>query len=153
VTQTLDPAGDQREIRQLVERYAAAVDSGDGDSAAELFAPDGVFEIWLDPASSEPTSTRHGPGEIAPAINGLRGNYLTQHVIANSVVDIDPEGERGSGHTQCTAHHVKLDDPDRRDEVMHLVYDEQVARIEGRWRFTRRVLRVRWTEIHAVESM
>lgn len=151
MTESLDPFGDQWEIRQVIERYASAVDRSDGEAAAALFAEDGVFEIWLEPGASAPTSTRQGPAEIATAINGLRGNYLTQHVIANSVVDVSEE--TAQGQTQCTAHHVKLGEADPRDEVMHLAYDESLARIEGHWRFTRRVLRVRWTAVHQVEAL
>jgi ketosteroid isomerase-like protein len=151
VTESLDPFGDQWEIRQVIERYANAVDRSDGESAAALFADDGVFEIWLEPGASAPTSTRRGPSEIATAINGLRGNYLTQHVIANSVVDVGEEVAHGQ--TQCTAHHVKLGDAEPHDDVMHLTYDESLARIEGHWRFTRRVLRARWTATRPVESL
>jgi ketosteroid isomerase-like protein len=151
VTENLDPLGDQWEIRQVIERYASAVDRGDGETAAALFTEDAEFEIWLDPTQDQPTSTRRGPAEITAAINGLRGNYLTQHVIANSVVDVDEN--RASGVTQCTAHHVKLGDAEPRDEVMHLMYDEKLARVDGHWRFSRRVLRARWTAVHPVESM
>jgi ketosteroid isomerase-like protein len=151
MTESLDPFGDQWEIRQVVERYAGAVDRGDGEAAAALFTDDGEFEIWLDPAGERPTSTRHGPGEIATAINGLQGGYLTQHVIASCVVDVD--GETAVGHTQCTAHHVKLGTVEPLDEVMHLSYDESLTRVEGHWRFSRRVLRARWTCVLPVESV
>lgn len=153
MTESLDPFGDQWEIRQVIERYASAVDRGDGAAAAALFTDDGEFEIWLDPTQDQPTSTRRGPAEITAAINGLRGNYLTQHVIASSVIDVNVDDDHANGITQCTAHHVKLGDAEPRDEVMHLSYDEQLARVEGHWRFTRRVLRARWTAVHPVESM
>lgn len=151
MTESLDPLGDQWEIRQLVERYASAVDRGDGEAAAALFAADAAFEMWLDPTKDGPSSTRQGPAEIATAINGLRDNYLTQHLIGSCVVDVD--GDHASGLTQCTAHHVRLGEAKPRDEVMYLTYDERLARVDGRWRFTRRVLRARWTAVHPVESM
>ena len=81
MTQTLDAAGDEREIRQLIERYAAAVDAGDGDSAAELFAPSGVFEIWLDPwkyfaAPSNGLGYQPVQGQLAFGRGGLFGTGL-----------------------------------------------------------------------------
>jgi ketosteroid isomerase-like protein len=151
VSESLDPLGDQWEIRQLVERYAAAVDRGDGDAAAALFAAEADFEMWLEPGRDEPSAIRRGPAEVAAAINGLRGRYLTQHVIANSIADID--GDAATGETQCTAHHVRLGESGSRDEVMYLRYVEGFARIDGRWRFSHRELRVRWTAGHPVEAM
>jgi uncharacterized protein (TIGR02246 family) len=153
VTQTLDPSGDQSEIRQLIERYAAAVDRGDGEAAAALFSETGEMQMWLEPGNEQPSATRRGRAAIATAINGLRDTHITQHVIANSAVDIDSDGALARGETQCIAHHVRLGDPEPRDEVLHIRYIDEFARIDGRWCITRRELWARWSAVHAVESM
>jgi uncharacterized protein (TIGR02246 family) len=150
MTVTLDPSGDLGEIRQLVERYAGAVDGGDHETAAELFTEDGEFDMWLDPTSPDPTSRRRGRDEIVAALGLLSRFVATQHVIASSVVDVD--GDRAVGATQCTAHHIERDGDTLTDRVLHIAYAEQLARVDGRWRFARRELRVRWTSVLPVES-
>lgn len=142
---------DQWEIRQLVERYAAAADRGDADGAAALFTDDGELAIWLDPARDEPTAIRRGTAEIADAIGGLRSTHATQHVIASNVVEVD--GDRASGETRCMAHHVRTDADGARDEVLAIIYVEELTRVRGRWHFARRELHVQWTAIQQVESI
>jgi hypothetical protein len=68
MTESLDPSGDQWEIRQLVERYANAADRADGEAAAALFADDGEFDVWLDPAGGSRTgcvATPRSPPRLA----------------------------------------------------------------------------------------
>jgi ketosteroid isomerase-like protein len=150
VTDSLDPAGDQWEIRQLVERYASAADRADGADLAALFTDDGELETWLDPTSDVPSGTRRGHAEITSAINGLSTYLATHHTIASSVVQID--GDRAEGQTRCVGHHVE-GPPDIRDRVLYITYDEQFARVDGRWRFTHRKVRVQWVSIQPVESI
>jgi ketosteroid isomerase-like protein len=142
----LDPAGDRWEIRQLVERYAAAADNADGAAAAAVFADDGELIVWLDPRGSEPTGTRRGRAEIAAAVDSLRRYRATHHAIASSVVDFaggqgDP---RAVGVTRCTAHHLSEESGGWRDHQLVIRYDDEFARIDGRWRIVRRELRVQW---------
>jgi uncharacterized protein (TIGR02246 family) len=146
-----DVIREQWEIRDLIERYAQAVDRGDGKAAAALFAADGELEMWLDPAQDGSTAIRRGRAEIAAAIDGLRAFHVTQHAIASSVIDID--GNSAAGETRCVAHHVRTGEGQPRDEVLYITYVERVARADGHWRFTRRELRVEWTSIQQVESM
>jgi ketosteroid isomerase-like protein len=148
MTESLDPSGDQWEIRQLVERYANVADRADGAAAAALFTEDGEFEVWLDPAGGEPHSMR-GRVEIAAAVSSVSSYQATQHVIANSVADID--GDRAKGETNCTAHHVETQANGGHDRVLYIRYVDAFARVGGRWRFSRRELRVRWVSIQPVE--
>lgn len=150
MTLTLDPSGDLWEIRQLVERYAGAVDRRDPAAAADLFAPDAEFDMWLDPTTSDPTARRRGHEEILASIKLLDRFVATQHVIASSVIDV--AGDTASGLTQCTAHHIEATGEGSIDRVLYLTYVEQLVRVEGRWRFARRELRVRWTSVLPVES-
>ena len=106
MTESLDPSGDQWEIRQLVEAYAAAADRADGAGLAALFTEDGELEPWLDPARDTPTGIRHGRREIAEAINGLSGYLATHHTIASSIATV--EGDRATGECRCVGHHVEL---------------------------------------------
>jgi ketosteroid isomerase-like protein len=150
MTESLDPTGDQWEIRQLVERYAAAADRADGETAAALFTEDGEFAVWLDPTRDESRSMR-GHAEIAAAVSSVSSYRATHHTIASCVASID--GDRASGETRCVAHHVETAGSDFRDRVLYIRYGEAFARVDGRWRFTRRELRVQWVSIQPVESI
>jgi hypothetical protein len=150
VTISLDPSGDLGEIRLLVERYAGAVDSADHAAAAELFTADGELDMWFDPTNSEPTSRRRGHDEILTALGLLDRFVATQHVIGSCVIDVD--GDRATGTTQCTAHHLERDSDGLIDRVLYINYIEQLARVDAHWRFSRRELRVKWTSVLPVES-
>jgi uncharacterized protein (TIGR02246 family) len=150
VTESLDPSGDQWEIRQLVEAYAAAADRADGAGLAALFTEDGELEPWLDPTHTTPTGIRRGRTEIAEAINGLSSYQATHHTIASSVAAID--GDRATGESRCVGHHIE-GPPDVRDRVLYIRYDDQLVRLDGRWRFRRREVHVQWVAIQPVESI
>jgi uncharacterized protein (TIGR02246 family) len=150
VTVSLDPSGDQWEIRQLVERYANAVDRRDSAAVAALFADDGELEVWLEPDAAT-SALRRGHDDIAAAIARISTFRATQHVISNSVADID--GDSASGATHCTAHHVGGDGADGHDQVLYIRYLDSFARIDGRWRIKRRELRVQWISVLGVESI
>jgi uncharacterized protein (TIGR02246 family) len=149
VTESL--AGDQWEIRQLVERYANAADHADGEAAAALFTDDGELEVWLDPAAEAPSSRRRGRPEIAAAISWVSRYRATQHVISNSVADIN--GDVASGSTHCTAHHVEPEGSGGHDRVLFIRYVDAFVRTHEGWRFARRDLRVQWISKQPVESI
>jgi len=153
VTQSSDPSCDRSEIRELVERYANAADRADGDAAAALFTEDGEFEVWLDPTRDQATSLMRGRAEIAEAVRRVSSYRATQHIIANSVVDVAVAGDRASGETRCTAHHVEAEAAGGHDRVLYIRYVEAFARVDGRWRFSRRELRVQWIAIQPVDSI
>lgn len=150
MTESLDPSGDQWEIRQLVERYAAAADRADGAAVAALFTVDGELEVWMDPTRDEPTGLRRGHAEITEAVNSIASYLATHHTIASSVAMIN--GDRADGETRCVGHHIE-GPPDVRDRVLYIRYDEQFARVDGRWRFARREVRVQWVSIQPVDSI
>lgn len=150
MTVALDPSGDQAEIRRLIESYAVTVDTDDPASAAMLFIGDGEFDVWLNPGNAEPTSQRRGHAEIATALGYVARYVVTHHTISASAIEL--HGDTATGRTQCAAHHVSRTDDGWRDEVMYLTYTDRFARVEGRWRFARRELRVRWRSVLPVES-
>jgi ketosteroid isomerase-like protein len=150
VTMSFDPSGDAWEIRELVERYAAAADRVDGAAIAELFTDDGELAMWLEPGEAEP-ATRRGHDEIAAAISLLDRFEATQHVIASSGVDV--AGDDAQGQTQCAAHHVRRTDAGGEDTVLHILYTDRFVRIDDKWRLARRELRVRWIETREVTAI
>jgi uncharacterized protein (TIGR02246 family) len=141
---------DHDAIRDLVERYAAGADRADGDAVATLFAEDGESVMYLDPALDEPTSQRHGRAAISASIEKIRDFNATYHSIGSHTVEID--GDSAHGETRCEAHHLIGKPPSLRDYTMFIRYLDDFARIDGRWLFRRRELRVLWIAISPVES-
>src|SRR5262245_23746288 len=94
------PNSDPRvEIRDLVCRYALAVDSRDLDTLVSLFVPD------VD-------AGRRGTGRAALReyySEVLRTFRSSMHLVGTTVVDVDESGSTAHGHTYCTAEHEDTD--------------------------------------------
>jgi len=136
---------ERRELHELVERYAQAVDRADGTAVAALFADDGVLALWMNPGSDEQTGEMVGPRQIATVGDGLRRYVATHHTISSHTSVVD--GMHASGETLCTAHHVEEVDGGQQDRVLYLRYTDTYARTTEGWRFSRRELRVQWASI------
>jgi ketosteroid isomerase-like protein len=135
-------AAESRELHELVERYAQAVDRADGAAVADLFADDGVLALWMDPGSDKQTGERVGHAQIATVGEGLDRYVATHHTISSHTSVVD--GMRASGETLCTAHHVEEAGGKRHDRVLYLRYLDSFARTSNGWRFSRRELHVQW---------
>ena len=84
-------AADYIEIRQLVARYAYAVDTGadNGNVYASLFAPDGAF------ADRMGRETKGRDALAALARRNTRGPQSAFHFIVNHVIEPTSEGAVG----------------------------------------------------------
>lgn len=141
---------ERRELRDLVERYAVAVDHADGDAVGDLFEADGVLAIWLDPQNDRPTSQHTGPAAIATAIrDGLRHYAATHHTISSHSSTVD--GASAAGETLCTAHHLITEGSKPQDRVLYIRYLDTFVRSSGPWRFARREVRVQWSSTLPVD--
>jgi uncharacterized protein (TIGR02246 family) len=143
-------AAERRELQELVERYAQAVDRSDGSAVAALFTEDGVLATWLDPASGSPTGAQTGHEQIAKAVDGLSRYVATHHTISSHTSTVD--GAHASGETLCTAHHVIADDDGRRDRVLYIRYVDTFSGSGGHWLFSRREVHVQWVSVLPVEA-
>jgi uncharacterized protein (TIGR02246 family) len=128
-------AADRVEIQELIARYNRAIDTaGHAKEWAETFAPDGEFigvvghfrgraeleqfarSYWEDPKYEE---FRTG-----------------QHWVNNIIVDPDPEGD---DRAIVFAHQLMIRPQGPVGEINLMAwYDDRVAKIDGRWLFTRR---------------
>ena len=133
---------ERRELHELVERYAQAVDRADGAAVAALFADDGVLALWMNSGSDQQTGEMVGPQQIASVGNSLKRYVATHHTISSHTSVVD--GMHAKGETLCTAHHVEDVDGMRQDRVLYLRYADTFARTTEGWRFSRRELRVQW---------
>lgn len=139
---------DHAELSDLVARYAAAVDAGDGTAVAELFLPDGVLVSPDPPRCLDPVVEQIGPTRIAAALELLSGFDLTVHQVLGTVFDLGPDPNCATGRVSAAAHHV-LRRPgaepgsERIDDlVWNLCYRDEYRRDRGRWRFARREVSV-----------
>jgi uncharacterized protein (TIGR02246 family) len=110
---------DRAAIRELIAAYALALDAGDIDACVALFVPDAEFLVY---------------GRAFAGIDGIdkmfrdapRGLHLT------GVSQIDVRGDTATARSQVLF--VRAGD-------LHLrpaLYDDELVRADGRWRFSRR---------------
>lgn len=125
-------AADKIEIQELVARYNRAIDSGDVEGWVETFVPDGVFEGLVVP-------TFRGHDELRafatafwtePEYAEWRG---AQHWTINMIID----GE-GDSATLFAYHIMFKPDGAGSDPALMCAYDDELVRVDGGWRFSRR---------------
>jgi hypothetical protein len=119
------------EIRQLVARYAYAVDTGadNGNVYASLFAPDGAF------ADRMGRETKGRDALAALARRNTRGPQSAFHFIVNHVIEPTAEGAVGKEYLL----QLRMGDGERPNDVFgggH--YDDIYVKTPEGWRFKRR---------------
>ncbi len=122
---------DHLEIRQLVARYAYAVDSGadNGYLYAALFAPDGAF---ADRAGRE-TSGREALAALAR--RNTRGVQSAFHFIVNHVIEPTVDGASGREYLL----QLRIGEGDRPNDVFGGGrYEDVYVKTADGWRFKRR---------------
>jgi hypothetical protein len=122
---------DYIEIRQLVARYAYAVDTGadNGDVYASLFAPDGAF---LD-RTGRATTGREALAALAR--RNTRGRQSAFHFIMNHVIEPTAEGARGKEYLV----QLRMGEGERPNDIFgggH--YEDVYAKTADGWRFKQR---------------
>ena len=136
---------DRRQLRELVEAYALAADSGDPAAVAALFTPSGRLVVHHDPDRPGPTGTRSGHDEITAAIATLSRYRATSHVVGAHRVELD--GDRATGEATGLAYQVLADgESDPMMVVLGIRYVDDYVRHCGEWRFAARHVVVRWRE-------
>lgn len=139
-------AADRAEIENLQARYLFALDWQDGEAYASTFAEDGVLD-WAGgivtgraAIAEEVRGMRAGFARLEAAVQPKRPARL-RHFITNIVIKV--EGDRATGR----AYWFEANN-DGRDRWPYLAgyghYEDELARIDGRWLFTRRKI---WNEI------
>ena len=132
-------------LRRVSERYAYAVDSGDGDLLAAQFTPDGVVE--------SPRGKFEGHEQLCGIPAMVAGRYLkTFHAVLNQM--IEPIEGGAEGETYCIARHYS------RDPAGHYLcyemtirYRDRFARTSDGWKLARRALTVVSTHTYEAQEM
>jgi uncharacterized protein (TIGR02246 family) len=132
------------EIEQLLYRYCFAVDGGEAETVAGLFAEDAVLV---------PVYTGEAPVEGRAAILGwyqrygqavnARSNHL-RHVVSTPVIDVD--GDRASAQCYLTANSVSK--TSGMASWTAGAYRDELVRRDGRWLFKRREIYVHYATEH-----
>lgn len=135
-------AAELRELSELVERYAQAVDHADAAAVAELFDVDGELVLFMDPGKPAPTAHHRGRAEITEALAGLSRYAATHHTISSHTAVV--EGAAATGETMCSAHHVTAKGGKKHDRVLYIRYVDTFVRSIDPWRFRRREVHVQW---------
>ena len=143
-------AAEQRELHELVERYAQAVDRADGAAVAALFAEDGVLALWSDPSRADATGEHAGRAAITEAVDRISRYVATHHTISSHTSVM--EGMTATGETLCTAHHVAAHGKKRTDRVLYIRYLDTFVRSSGGWLFNRREMHVQWASTLPVDD-
>ncbi|MEO8257897.1 MAG: nuclear transport factor 2 family protein [Acidobacteriota bacterium] len=122
---------DYIEIRQLVARYAYAVDTGadNGNVYASLFAPDGAF---LD-RTGRATTGRDALAALAR--RNTRGQQSAFHFIMNHVIEPAAGGATGKEYLV----QIRMGEGDRPNAIFgggH--YEDVYVKTPGGWRFKQR---------------
>jgi len=138
---------DRMALRELVDRYAQAVDERDIDTVVHLFTEDGVLLSHIMPGTEETPLERRGHDKLRRAMElGLAQYTSTTHVIAAQVVELAGDDD-AAGTTTCLAHHVYTGDGGgERLLVMAICYRDRYHRQLGSWRFAERRLELQWSD-------
>lgn len=124
-------AWDYIEIRQLVARYAYAVDTGaeDGNVYASLFAPDGAFTDRMG------RETKGKEALAALARRNTRGPQSAFHFIVNHVIEPTADGASGKEYLL----QLRMGEGDRPNDIFGGgQYNDIYVRTPDGWRFKRR---------------
>lgn len=136
---TLDPATaslqDQSQVIELMHEFAHRVDSKDWAGYAALYAPDAKLVVpWREPISQP---------EIAGMAEANLGRYRrTHHCITNHRVTFD--GDTAHCSSYVTATHLLHGDSETDAWVLGGIYDVDLRRVDGRWRFMQLQLTYVW---------
>lgn len=135
---------DGEEIRALIHSYAEKLDSGDLDGVADLFAD----ATWRSVGS---TAVARGADEVRRRYRGVvihaDGTPMTKHVLTNVrvvVADRPSDGGRSPAtavaRTSFTVLQATPDHP--LGPILAGGYHDEFAKVDDRWRFTDRMIRV-----------
>jgi uncharacterized protein (TIGR02246 family) len=127
---------DDRDIKQLIASYGPAVDAGDPDAAARLWATDGVYDVdglrmesraavhaMISSQAHQQLVAKGCSHFLGPCVVTLAGDEAV--AVCESLVLIRESSERGAYRVwRATAHHFAL------------------RRIGDRWQITTRTSRV-----------
>lgn len=131
---------DNEEIRDVLIRYAMAIDARDWRLLHDVFTADGVANY------GELAGVHEGPDAVGQACHqALSGLDASQHLITNFTVS---HNDDGSASTVCYFHaqHYLVDPNGGNTYVIAGTYRDRLTRTDAGWRISYRTLETTWTD-------
>jgi ketosteroid isomerase-like protein len=138
-------AADRLAIRELVEAYAHCADRRDAKGQMALFTPDTHFVVYMNAQDPKPSQELRSRQALAPVFAELNKYVATMHFIGQSTV-LGLTADRGTGETNCLAHHLTIENEKRQLMIAALRYYDTFVKMNGEWLFAERLLYVDWIE-------
>jgi 3-phenylpropionate/cinnamic acid dioxygenase small subunit len=126
------PIDDVTQITNVLFRYAELVDQGDFDGVGELFSH-GSYGM-------DGTQSFTGAGVAQAMRDSVRtydGSPRTKHVMTNAIVELD-DADHAMSRSYFTV--MQATDELPLGPILTGHYHDTLARIDGAWRFTSRVI-------------
>lgn len=124
----------QHVIRRLMNEYCFAIDRGDLDGFANLFA-NSSFEIIGDPGG--PMQGSEAVRRMLDNVTLYEGKPYTKHVMSNLQIDVDEQGQ--SAAAQCYITVFQAVPPDFPLQAIFMGhYTDKFDHVDGQWRFSSR---------------
>ena len=128
--------GDRQAIRDLVTRYACAIDRRDFDAVGACFTPD---------AETDYTYFKGPIGEVLEKIRaGVGGFAMTMHVLGNHLAEV--HGDAATSETYAVCYHRRAGVPDGAQLVVAMRYLDDLVRTPEGWRIRQRRATVEWQQ-------
>jgi len=144
-----EEAADRLAIRELVEAYAHCADRRDAKGQMALFSEDTHFVVFMNAKDPKPSMDLHSRDALAPVFADLNKYDATTHFVGQSTI-FTLRGDRATGEAYCLAHHVTVDNEQRRLMIASLRYNDTFVKRDGAWLFAERLLYVDWLEERAL---
>lgn len=126
---------DVQEITKLVHSYGLLLDRGDIDGVVALFEHSSWRGDPNGPALRGSIEVRPVYEQLLAALGSLR----TKHLLTNLTVEIDENGTTASSHCYWTV--LQNTEPGATiDITLSGQYTDRFGKIDGRWRFTDRLI-------------
>ena len=131
-------ASSERQILNLLHRYAECIDDGDLEAAADLFTHAHVY-VAPNFAGAGPDGELDRDGLLANWRDFIalypNGTPRTKHVITNEIIDVDEDA--GTGEVPRSYYTVfQQTDDFPLQPVIAGRYDDRFERVDGAWRYS-----------------
>ena len=144
-----EEAADRLAIRELAEAYAHCADRRDAKGQMSLFTADTHFVVYMNAKDPRPSQELHSREALAPVFVELNKYDATTHFVGQSTI-FTLTSDQATGEAYCLAHHVTVDDGNRRLMLASIRYLDTFVKMDGSWLFAERRLYVDWLEERAL---
>ncbi len=129
----------ERQIENLIYKYAERLDSGDIEGMAELLDHAHI-------AGDDGNGQLLGRDAVAALYRSMvivhpNGTPMTQHVTTNVIIDVDEDGNQAKSSAYFTVFQATNNLPLQAIVMGH--YQDEFSRVDGQWRFSRRQIHIR----------